>query len=102
MKTKIIVNAPRVIHIIEDEVLGKKFKGIAKCNSDDTWDEEKGKKIARLRAEIKRDINILKKLIDDQSDYIKIFDDIIEQYNRKISKVDGSLAKKEERLAELL
>jgi hypothetical protein len=54
MKSKFIVNEPYVIALYHDHKLGKRFKGIAKCQPTDKFDEEKGKKIAQARMEINR------------------------------------------------
>jgi uncharacterized coiled-coil DUF342 family protein len=54
MKIQTIINKPYIIYIIKDTKAGRQFKGIAKCMPDDIWNEEKGLKIAKLRAEIRR------------------------------------------------
>lgn len=49
--SKIIVSHPVIVCIIESQ--GRRFKGKAKCNPNDTWNEELGTKIAKNRALIK-------------------------------------------------
>jgi hypothetical protein len=48
---KIIVNYPATICILERD--GKKYKGVAKVLDGDVFDMEKGKEIARTKAELK-------------------------------------------------
>lgn len=48
-----IISGPAVICFITEN--DKIFKGIAKCIPEDTFDLEKGKDIARLKAELKQD-----------------------------------------------
>lgn len=55
MRTKFIVNEPYVICLAVDQKLGKRFRGVAKCGGDDIFDVEKGKQIAQLKAEIKKE-----------------------------------------------
>lgn len=55
MKSRFIVNNPYVVCLVYDRKLGKKFRGIAKCQPEDIFSEEKGKTIAQLKAEIYRE-----------------------------------------------
>ncbi len=55
MRTKFIVNEPYVICLAKDQKLGKRFRGVAKCGGGDIFDVEKGKEIAKLKAEIKKE-----------------------------------------------
>ena len=50
-KEKVIANEPNIIYLIKEN--GRYVKGVAKCDKQDTFDVEKGIKIAKLRAEIK-------------------------------------------------
>ena len=68
------------------------WRGSAKCSPDDTFDEEKGKRIAFLRACAKRKRYILK----DVRETVEIFDQDIresEERKRKAMKAIDSIKK---------
>lgn len=47
-KTIVVPEKKLVVHVIE--CYGKSFVGKAKCNDDDVFDEDFGKKLSKLRA----------------------------------------------------
>lgn len=102
MKGKIIVNKPYTIYIINDIKAGRKFKGIAKCDKYDTWEEEKGIKIAKLKAEInrlnwkKRKLSSLKKFI------INFINNEILQIDKKIGNINSEVDTKIEVLLDMI
>ena len=98
MKSKFIVNEPYTICLFHDRKLGKKFRGIAKCSQEDTFDPEKGMQIAQLKAEINRDkyrlnraqsdVNYIERkafqLVDNLYKRMDIYDDRINERQMKI------------------
>lgn len=103
MKTKFIVNEPYVICLFNDRKLGRKFKGIAKCSIDDVFDIEKGKQIAKLKAEINREYYRINKadkniafiekkaiqLVEDLYSRLDIYEENLERKHIKILELAG-------------
>lgn len=71
------------------------FRGVAKCSPDDTFDEEKGKRIAYLRACKKRKRAFIKDYREDIALYeseLKFWEEKIAQRKRKIDNMLKSIA----------
>jgi hypothetical protein len=81
---KIIYSYPAIIYIVKEG--NKIFKGVAKCLPEDEYNEVTGLKIAKAKAEIKRDYyNINKE--------IKEFDAKIDERLKALNKREKYLAK---------
>lgn len=98
MRNKTIVNNPYIIYILEDKKLGKKFKGVAKCSTDDTFDEAKGIQIATLKAEIKRDRYKMHSLISNYNYWEKAMASELKQTENRVNQLEEKIQKKYEEI----
>jgi hypothetical protein len=97
-REKTIINNPYIIHIIEDGKLNKKFRGIAKCNNSDSFDETKGMQIARLKAEIKREKARLNSLSSEYNFLERAILSEQKQLIRRSEEINAKVQKKYEEL----
>lgn len=89
MKFEYIIEYPKRVIAIGTTINNLVFRGVAICSLEDKFDVRKGKKIARLKAEIKQLENI-KKNVDKEIDILL---DSLDQKNRRIEKLNKQLFK---------
>ena len=95
---KTIVNQPYIIHVIEDGELDKKFRGICKCQPSDEWNEENGKRMAKLKAEIKRENYKKRQLISEYNFYERAVANEQKQIIQRVDAIETKIYKKNEEL----
>lgn len=68
MKFRYEIEYPRKVVAIGESKYGEEYRGVAVCASDDEFDINKGKEIARMRAELKQ-LKRIKANAEDSADH---------------------------------
>lgn len=102
MLTKFVVNEPYVICLLIDRKLQKKFKGIAKCMPNDTFNARKGKEIAKLKAEIRREAYRIRSASGEIRFYCKYADSMKNDLVNRIRIYENNYEGKYRALEELI
>ena len=102
MKAKFIVNEPYVIWILVDRKLRKKFKGIAKCLPGDVFNEQRGKDIAKVKAEINRDRYRARRAMSAARFIERRAETLVNEYWKRVELYDDNITRKYLRLEELV
>lgn len=71
--------------ICVSEYNGKKYRGIASCMPEDTFDVEVGEKLAKMRCDLKIARARFRDAETIEGWYKKIFEDVKEDYAKKIN-----------------
>lgn len=96
MEFKYTIEYPTKVTAIGKTINGLYFTGIARCAPDDKFDVKKGKKIARLKAEIKQLANIRKCANTNMEASLNLLD----QQSRRVEKIKAQELKKIHELEE--
>ncbi len=73
----------------EEFLLSNQYKGVAKCDANDTFDEEYGKKLAYRKAYLKYATAFDKKTKYIIAHYTKLIDKLTEDFDKILVKVYG-------------
>jgi hypothetical protein len=84
-----------------DRKLNKKFKGIAKCLPGDVFSEEKGRRIAQLKAESNREMYRIRRAWSALKHINKYADIFADELHNRVDIYRSNLEKKREELREL-
>lgn len=69
-------------------LLNNQYRGIAKCNVNDTFDEEYGKRLAYRKAYLKYTTALEKKVKYITTDYMKLIDEMAVNLKKALDKVN--------------
>lgn len=78
-----------IVACTEEFFINNEYKGVAKCDANDTFNVEYGKKLAYRKAYLKYITALEKKVKFIMNEYINYTTKMIEKFKQAVTKVDG-------------
>lgn len=78
-----------IVACTEEFFINNEYKGVAKCDANDTFNVEYGKKLAYRKAYLKYITALEKKVKFIMNEYINYTTEMIEKFKQAVTKVDG-------------